>query len=146
MGPAFMLRLTVIYSVLMLAGPALGQDIRIEDAYARTTARSGAIFMIIVNAASEGDRLISVRADVARSAMLHDNVFSDGVASMRPLPDGLEIPGESTTPLVRGGSHIMLLGLRETLVQGANFPLLLTFEQSGELAVDVFVDNERAVQ
>jgi copper(I)-binding protein len=37
----------------------------------------------------------------------------------------------------------MFMGLTEPMVQGESFPLTLTFEQAGEMVIEVPVDLER---
>ena len=130
--------------LLTIATPALAQDIGVEDAYARVTPHSGAIFLRIINSGSVDDRLLSLETSVAHSAMVHETTFVDGIASMKPLPDGLTIPAQSESLLKRAGIHIMLMGLSQKLAQGMNFPLILRFEHAGEITIDVLVDNARS--
>ena len=111
--------------LLTIATPALAQDIGVEDAYARVTPHSGAIFLRIINSGSVDDRLMSLETSVAHSAMVHETMFVDGISSMRPLPDGLAIPAQSESLLKRAGIHIMLMGLSQKLAQGMNFPSFL---------------------
>ena len=48
-------------------------------------------------------------------------------------------PGEPVT-LKPGGLHVMLMGLKAQLKDGEQFPLTLTFEKAGSVAVDVAVE------
>ncbi len=129
--------------LLTISTPAFSQDIRVEDAYARVTPHSGAIFLHIINSGSGDERLLSLETPIAKSAMLHENTVVDGIASMKPLPEGLTIPAQSEIALERAGNHVMLMGLDEKLNQGSNFPLTLVFEHAGEITINVLVDNAR---
>lgn len=130
-----------------LALPAAAETITIRDAYARASspvARSGAVFMVIVNAGATADRLVIASAPVAERTELHTHLSdADGVMRMVEVEDGFAIPAGGRHALVRGGDHVMLLGLTETLEQGAAFPLTLGFEGAGEITVTVTVDNAR---
>lgn len=141
-----MLRQVYLAISLLIALPASAQDIRIEDAYARVTLHSGAVFLHIINTGAGNDRLLSVSTLNAKSAMLHENIIADNIASMKPLMQGLEIPGNATTELERAGNHIMLMGLTAKLDQGISFPLTLVFESAGEITIDVLVDNARPAE
>ena len=49
------------------------------------------------------------------------------------------MPGGGVADLKPGGDHVMLIGLTGTPKQGGTFPLTLTFEKAGEIAVPVTV-------
>ncbi len=138
-----MLRQLCLAISLLITVPASAQDIRVDDAYARVTLHSGAVFLLIKNSTTIDDRLLSVSTPAANSAMLHENIIVDNIASMKPLMQGLEIPANVATSLERAGNHIMLMGLSGKLDQGMTFPLVLMFENAGEIIVDVLVDNFR---
>ena len=43
----------------------------------------------------------------------------------------------------RGGHHVMLMGLTDSLDQGEAISVTLTFEKAGDVVVDIPVDLER---
>lgn len=122
-------------------------EIVITDPYARVSrpgAPSGAAFMIIENTGDTADRLISARSDVAQRVELHTHAdMGDGVMKMAEVEEGFEIAPGSSHMLKRGGDHVMFMGLTETLDQGGEVTVTLVFEQAGEIALTVPVDNER---
>lgn len=131
---------------LLLATPALAADISIEDAYARASrpgAPTGAMFMTIRNDSETPDRLVEARSPVAQLVELHTHIDDGGVMRMRPVEDGFEIPAGGAHELARGGDHVMLMGLTQTLENGKTVPLTLVFENAGEISLDVPVDNDR---
>jgi periplasmic copper chaperone A len=73
---------------------------------------------------------------------LHTSTSSDGVARMRPVTGGLEIPAGEEVELRPGGSHIMISGLKGALAPGATLPLRLRFERGGEREVAVRVRSD----
>jgi copper(I)-binding protein len=123
------------------------QPIKIEHAYLRVTGgtvQSAAAFMVIVNHSGTNDRLVAVKTEIAELAEVHTHKEdSNGVMTMRPVENGLLIPSGQTTALDRGGNHIMMMALTETLQQGDGVKLVLTFEKAGLITVDALVDNAR---
>ncbi len=141
--------LGVAAAIIALATAAIAHEgIHIEEPYARVsseTAKSGAIFLHIVNHGTTDERLVSVASDVAERAELHTHIEdANGVMQMREIEGGIIIPGSGDHVLGRSGDHIMLLGLTRPLRQGDVVKVTLTFEKEGEMTIDVPVDNERA--
>ena len=93
--------------------------------------------MRIENRDRQPDRLISARSEIAKRVELHESIHEGGVARMRHLTDGLSVPGQGEVALVRGGRHLMLMGLVEPLVAGGQFELELQFERAGTVSVAV---------
>lgn len=142
----------IVALVTTLGGivPALAHDgVKIEHAYARFLpgAKSGVIYMDIMNHSLSDDRLLSARTPVAAKVEAHANVESaDGVMSMQPLNDGVLIPGLETVRLGTGGLHLMVTGLTTVPKDAETFPLTLTFARSGDITLDVVVDNKRKAE
>lgn len=132
--------------ITALASPVLAGGIIVEDAYARTSrpgAPTGAIFMVIRNESETDDHLIGVESTVARRVELHTHIEDSGIMKMRHVEDGFPLPAGSTHELVRGGDHVMLMGVTDALESGAEIPLTLIFESAGEISVTITVDNDR---
>jgi len=122
-------------------------DLVVVDPYARAStpsSASGAIFLDVVNSGVVPDRLISASTPVAKMTMLHTHrEDAEGVMRMVHVDGGWEVPADGVLMLERGGKHVMLMGLTEPLEQGDTLPLTLTFEQAGEVTVDVVIDHKR---
>jgi len=115
--------------------------IDVRDAWARETPpgqTAGAAYVTIVNASSEGDRLVGVSTPRATGAMLHGSSSHDGVMAMRMMND-VAIPGGTVVKLAPLGTHIMLTGLSSPLKVGERVPLTLRFARAGERQVDAAV-------
>jgi periplasmic copper chaperone A len=113
--------------------------IAVHDAWARASlgqTGTSAVYMTVEASGDQGDRLIGAASPVAARAELHTSVMDGGVAKMRPLAAFEIAPGERTV-LAPGGPHIMLIGLRDKLVEGEALPLSLTFEDAGTIEVEV---------
>jgi copper(I)-binding protein len=136
----------IALALTLAATPLFAADITVEDAYARASrpgAPTGAMFMTIRNAGDTTDTLIGVGSPVAQIVELHTHIEADGVMRMRPVEGGLEIPAGREHQLARGGDHVMLMGLTQSLVNGETVPLTLIFEKAGEIPLEVTVDNDR---
>ena len=113
----------------------------VKGAWARATpTKNGAIYLAVFNHGTKIDRLVSVKTDVAKKAELHSHTITNGIMKMRQISAVEVHPGEPAV-LQPGGSHIMLMGLKDTLSEGEKFPIVLFFENHGELKVEVHVKN-----
>ena len=128
--------------------PALACDgFEAHDAYARAShmqAQAGAAFMILHNHGDTDCRIVGARSDVARRVELHTHIEDDqGVMRMVEIEGGFPLPAGGEHGLVRGGDHVMFMGLNRSLEQGDTVALTLIFEDGTEVELEVPVDNER---
>ena len=134
-------------AAVALAMPALAADITVDDPYARASSMmssSGAAFMIIHNNTDTDDRLVGAASDVADKVELHTHKEDEnGVMRMLHVEEGFAIPAGGTIEMVRGGHHVMFLGLKEEMAQGDVISVTLQFEKAGDVTVEVPVDLER---
>lgn len=146
-GQTFGARLAGASIALMFGAGAALANIEVREPYARSSgpaAKAGAAFMMIENTGDSADRLIGASADIAKRVELHTHVAdANGVMKMREVEGGIELPAGAMVALKRGGLHVMFMGLTGPMVQGESFPLTLTFEQAGEVVIEVPVDLER---
>jgi len=87
--------------------------ITIETPWSRATpggAKVAAGYLTIKNDAATPDRLVSVTADIAGSAGIHQMSMADGMMKMRELTDGLPIPAEGSVTLEPASYHLMFQG------------------------------------
>ena len=118
----------------------LKADIMIKDAIAVTStpkSKSGAIFMIIHNNSQNIDRLLSAQTGVSKMAQMHSSEMDGDVMKMVHVEEGFEVPSHGRLTLEPGGKHIMLMGLSRTLEKDSYFNLILEFENTGQIEVEV---------
>lgn len=96
-----------------------------------------AAYMTLENRGDD-DRLLSVSTSVAASAQIHDSAENNGMMQMRPV-ESLPIAHGKSIELKPGGKHIMVMGLTVPLKAGDRIPLMLRFENAGEVAVQAEV-------
>jgi len=120
-------------------------ELEIGHPWSRATpqgARVAAGYASIKNNGAEADRLVEVRSDIAASSEVHEmGVDGNGVMTMRPLGDGVEIPAGEEVKLEPGSFHIMFMGPERQLVEGESFAGTLVFEKAGEVAVEFTVEG-----
>jgi copper(I)-binding protein len=133
-----------------LLSSAAFADIMVMDPYARAagkSAKAGAAFMVIENTSGEDDRLIGAASDIAKKVELHTHKdMGDGVMKMIHVEEGFVIPAGGKHMLMRGGDHVMFMGLNSSMDQGNTVKVTLTFEKAGDIEVDIPVDLDRKPQ
>ncbi|MFZ5962440.1 copper chaperone PCu(A)C [Thalassococcus sp. BH17M4-6] len=131
---------------LACATPALA-DIVLHDPYARTSrpgAPSGAAFMMLENTGTADDRLVAASSDIADRVELHTHIDDgNGVMQMREIEGGIALPAGASHMMKRGGDHVMFLGLKTDLAQGDTVTVTLSFQEAGDVVVEIPVDLER---
>ena len=100
---------------------------------------NGVIYVRIVNEGATGDRLISARSPVAERAVLHRSTMKDGVHRMAEV-DGVVVPAGGAAVLEPGGLHLMLIGLRTTLMAEETLPVTFIFESAGTIMTTFAVE------
>jgi hypothetical protein len=119
---------------------AHAEDLKIETAWARASVgRTGAAFVTVFNGSSVPDRLVGVQSPVAADAMVHRSFEEGGTMKMEHMA-AVDVGAGQRVEMKPGGLHIMLVGLKQPLRKGDQFPLSLRFEHGGvkDLSVKVY--------
>ena len=140
------MRAAFLLAALLFAAPCGAEPVKpgsltVDAAWARASAgvaRAGAAYLTIVNAGAADDRLIGVASPVASRVEIHSHAMNEGVMRMRRI-EAVRIPAGESAELGPGGDHVMLIGLAAPLRKGETFPLTLTFETAGAIAVPVAI-------
>ncbi len=105
-------------------------------------AQVAAGFMKIENPESKKDILVSVsNVSFAEYVEIHEMVKEDNIMKMRPLEQGLAIPGQSEIYLKPSGYHIMFIGLKEQITKQNKYQATLNFKNAGSVDVMFKVVN-----
>ena len=95
-----------------------------------------AAYMTIKNNGTADDRLLGVTSSISGSTMIHETVVDDkGVASMNMIV-ALVIPAGKSVVLKPGGTHVMLMDLKEPVTGKEKIELDLKFENAGEMIIE----------
>lgn len=117
-------------------------DLEILEPWARATpagAKVGGGYLTIINKGGAADRLIKVESAVAGHSEIHEMAVANGIMTMRPLANGLDIKPGETVQLKPGGYHLMFMSLKQPLKEGEPFKARLTFERAGAVDVELGV-------
>lgn len=114
----------------------------VADPWARpaSAGSNGAVYFVIDNPTNQADRLLSASSNIAEHVELHISVMDEqGTMGMHHQEEGVEVPARTKVAFEPGGLHVMLVDLPQDLQEGDNFPLTLTFQNAGEIQLDVTV-------
>ena len=133
----YMLSIAVLF---VLTGLSFAQGkVVVEDAWVGEVPPSSpvaAAYMTIRNDGSSDDKLLGVTADIAGHTMIHETVVDDkGVAKMN-MVGALVIPAGKSVTLKPGGTHVMLMDLKEPVTGKEKIELDLKFENAGDVKVE----------
>lgn len=119
-----------------------GDEIQVTDAWVREVPPASTVtaaYLKITNEGDKADKLTGVSSAIAGSAQIHTTSVDDkGVAKME-MQDSIDIPAGETVALEPGGTHIMLIDLKEPVMGKDEVELDLTFENAGEVEVKAHV-------
>ncbi len=111
----------------------------VADAYGYLPLTGGGpavAYFVVRNAGDEELVLRAFESPLFERAELHETTVEDGVARMRRL-GSLVVPARGEARLEPGGAHLMLLGPKGALENGAVCPVTATFADSSSLSFDV---------
>jgi copper(I)-binding protein len=132
---------------VLVADPANARadDLKVESAWARASAgRNGAAFVTVSNGGAP-DRLVGVTSPAAPDVMFHRSFEEGGMMKMEHVAT-IPIDAGQRMDMRPGGLHIMLVGLKQPLKKGEQFPLSLRFERGGAKDVTVTVYGPGAME
>jgi copper(I)-binding protein len=119
-----------IAACALLASTAFAQNVKVSDAWARSTVQgqkaSGA-FMTLTS--DQPVKLIGVSAAVAGVAQIHEMKMDGNVMKMAPV-NALDLPAGQAVALKPGGFHVMLMDLKAPLSKDSQVDLTLTFQDA----------------
>jgi copper(I)-binding protein len=134
--------LSIMFVFAMVSLSYAGDEIEVKDAWVREVPPASTVtaaYLNIENKGDKADKLTGVSSDIAGKAQIHKTSVDDkGVAKMEMQKD-IEIPAGETVVLEPGGTHIMLIDLKEPVMGKDEVELDLTFENAGEVEVEAHV-------
>lgn len=133
---------------LLLVGckSSSGPEISVEDAWGRPSpkvATAGAFYMLVKNNGGKADKLIGGESPACGTVELHESYMTEeGAMGMHPVEGGfIEIPANGEVELKIGGLHIMCIEKLEDFEPGAVLPVTLKFEITGDLPINVEIQE-----
>lgn len=134
-----------IAAALALTAAAPAPKVVVADAWCRpapAAALAGGCYVTLT--AGADDRLVAVETPAADRGEIHTVSMDGGIMRMRQLTDGLALPAGKTISLKPGADHIMLIGPKVSLSEGAKVPLTLKFLKAPAIKVEAVVRKPAA--
>ncbi len=144
--------IAVLLLGLYLGGEAHAQSasataVVVQQPWARATpkgAKTGAAYMTLKNNGASVDRLMSATTPVADQVQFHKETEDNGVSRMREVRNVELAPGDKIV-FKPGEMHMMLVGLKQPLIEGETLPLTLRFEKAGNIDVTLPIEKVGAM-
>ncbi|MGH7890744.1 MAG: copper chaperone PCu(A)C [Thermodesulfobacteriota bacterium] len=95
-----------------------------------------AAYMTIKNEGTADDKLLSVTSSISGSTMIHQTMIDEQSVARMEMVDALVIPAGKSVVLKPGGTHIMLMDLKEPVTGKEKIELDLKFENAGDMKVE----------
>jgi len=134
---------TLFFSLVFLfVWPALAGSLEIGTPQIRATVpgmQATGGYLTITNHGDTNDRLVSATAGFAARVELHEMILDREVMRMRAREGGIEVPAGTTVELKPGGLHLMLMGLKETMMPGETREVTLTFQSGYSITLPAMV-------
>lgn len=99
--------------------------------------RTAAVYLQLKNTSPSKIVLTGISTAIAKHAMIHRTIESDGVVKMKHLSK-IEITSGNNVEFTPGGMHIMLMGLQKDVIP-ETFDLKLIFENQTSQVISVTV-------
>lgn len=136
---------TVIAAFALLALPqaalAAPDGLKVSDAWVRfapPVLKTHGGYFTLTNSGAEPQELIAATSTAYDRVELHESRVANGVATMQRL-ESIEVPAGGKVEFMPGGLHLMLIGPKAPLAEGASVPLTLSFRSGAEIAVEAKV-------
>ncbi|RST86592.1 copper chaperone PCu(A)C [Aquibium carbonis] len=136
--------ITILSSSAASAHDFSAGDIRIGHPWSRAAPAAAPVmgaYLTLTNAGPEADTLVGGSTPLAERIEIHQMSIEDGVARMRPLPDGLEVAPGSSVALAPGGIHLMFIKPARPFAEGDRIEATLEFARAGSVRVEFVVQR-----
>jgi copper(I)-binding protein len=133
-------------SPLFAAGTA-ADGVTASDPYVRLVPPGQKVtgaFMLFKNADDKDHKVVKAESAVSNVTELHTHVNEGGMMKMRQVKD-IEIKAKGETALKPGSLHIMLIDLKQSLKEGENVAITVTFEDGSSKKIEAPVRKPQAM-
>lgn len=114
----------------LLAGPALADNVKVENAWVRATAPGQKVAAGFMELTADADMtLVGGSSPVSRTLEMHFMKMEGGVMEMRQMQE-IPLPRGKTVSLEPGDLHLMFIGLKGQIKPGQIVPITLVVKGS----------------
>jgi copper(I)-binding protein len=131
----------IALAAIAISGCTEKPVLNVTDATVRLPAvpRGPAAAYFTVHGGPVADRLIEVTSENAIRAEMHESMSSPmagGMASMKPIEGGVEIPAKGTVKFESGGKHVMFFDVNPALQPPRSMPINFIFASGERIVVN----------
>ena len=135
-----MKRLALLSASILLATTLTGcasehaEELHIDNGWVRVSEYSDhvdgmtGVFAEFTNHTDHDITILGGSAEIASIVEAHEVVMADGEMKMQKKEGGIVIPAGESLTLEPGGLHIMLMGLKEAILDGDKVTLTIDFD------------------
>ena len=130
-----------LLALMALVSTSVFSQVEIQEPWSRATppgAKVAAGYLTIVNKSASADRLVGASSPAAARVETHVSEKQGEVLRMREVK-GYDIPAKGSFELKPGGAHLMLVDIKRPFKEGEKVPLVLRFQNGGELKTELQV-------
>jgi len=130
-----------LVALLSLVATSVFSQVEIQEPWSRATppgAKVAAGYLVVVNKSASADRLVGASSPAAARVETHVTEKQGDVMRMREVK-GYEIPAKGRFELKPGGAHLMLVDIKRPFKEGEMVPLVLRFQNGGEVKTELQV-------
>lgn len=121
-------------------------ELEIVHAWVRAShGPDGAAYMSIHNGGQSADRLLGGHAEIAEAVEVHGATMREGGMTSEPI-GAMPIPAGADLDLEPAAVFLKLVGLREPLLEGGHFDMVIEFERAGSAEVEVSIEAADATE
>jgi len=130
-----------LVALLSLVSTSAFSQVEVTDAWSRATppgAKVAAGYLVMQNKAAAADKLIGASSPLAARVEPHVTEKQGDVLRMREVK-GYDVPAKGSFELKPSGAHLMLVDIKRPFKAGEKIPLVLRFQNAGEIKTELEV-------
>jgi copper(I)-binding protein len=130
-----------LVALLSLVSTSVFSQVEVTDAWSRATppgAKVAAGYLVMQNKAAAADKLIGASSPMAARVETHVTEKQGEVLRMREVK-GYDVPAKGSFELKPSGAHLMLVDIKRPFKAGEKIPLVLRFQNAGEIKTELEV-------
>ena len=104
--------------------------------------RSAAIYITIINSGKKDIEIKSISTDIAKKTEIHEIISEKDIIRMRKI-DNFLVKKSDTVFFQPGGTHIMIFGLEDELIDKETFKIDILTDDSQKYSVDILIIDKK---
>lgn len=127
-------------TLLLLSSISYGESISVHNARVNPTVMGMSVTAAYLSLHNHSDTeivLTGAKSPISGRVELHGHEMTEGLMRMFKLEDGITVAAGEQADLEPGGTHIMLMELKQSVAAGEEIPLTLIFSDGTEKVISL---------